>query len=576
MAQLRAKQIKLSNVGDLLIGGTGGTGTVLPASTTTGQVLKVLAGGALGYEAAAASQTTFTPGSSGLVSTDVNAAILELNTDLLAETARAEAAEGTLTTDLGNEVTRATAAEGVLTTNLAAEVTRATGAEATLTTDLGNEVSRAQAAEGVLASNLTAEATRAEGAETTLTNNLAAEVTRATGAEGVLTSNLAAEVTNRQNADSAIQAGAGLNASGAYVSETASNYINSATSLKGADFLLDAAIKTLAGTVSTLGGSTVTALQTEVDTIEASLGLNTDGTEAAWATTGHYAPGATFKAAIEGLDSALSTAQTNISALAGLGALHFVGLVDGNETTTTGLTPAFANGFVYRVTTDSNTNWAGTGLDIVPGDYVVCIDATANSGAGSWVRFDNTDPTLTSSDANVSVVGGAHEGFVIALANKATLTTDTSGAIVITGGTDALLSATEIALDPSKINFSDLNGVAGNLTSGSLLTWDVTGKVASKTVGALGIANHFEEEPTFTAGANASFGLAYVPENGTLAVFINGVKLALAGWTLSGSTVTLVDSANGYSVDSDDLISVGYEVNADYYSYFLAPPVATV
>ena len=57
MAQLRAKQIKLANANDLLIGGTGGNGTVLAAGADK-TVLKVVAGG-LQYAMQVAEDVTF-------------------------------------------------------------------------------------------------------------------------------------------------------------------------------------------------------------------------------------------------------------------------------------------------------------------------------------------------------------------------------------------------------------------------------------------------------------------------------------------------------------------------------------
>ena len=67
------------------------------------------------------------------------------------------------------------------------------------------------------------------------------------------------EVTDRTNADSAIQSevdqtqsGAGLNADGTYSANGSANYISTATSLKGADNLLDAQLKTTQDDLDTL------------------------------------------------------------------------------------------------------------------------------------------------------------------------------------------------------------------------------------------------------------------------------------------------------------------------------------
>jgi hypothetical protein len=71
--------------------------------------------------------------------------------------------------------------------------------------------------------------------------------------------NIAAEVTARTNADSALQSelnttqsGAGLNADGTFTAVGGANYISTATSLKNADQLLDAQLKSVADDVAAL------------------------------------------------------------------------------------------------------------------------------------------------------------------------------------------------------------------------------------------------------------------------------------------------------------------------------------
>lgn len=73
------------------------------------------------------------------------------------------------------------------------------------------------------------------------------------------------EVTDRTNADTAIQneldatqTGAGLNANGTYSANGTANYISTAVSLKNADNLLDAQLKTVADDVGTLQSSSAT------------------------------------------------------------------------------------------------------------------------------------------------------------------------------------------------------------------------------------------------------------------------------------------------------------------------------
>lgn len=109
--------------------------------------------------------------------------IAGIESDIAAEVARAEAAEGQIASDLAAEVVRATAAEGQIASDLAAEVVRATAAEGQVASDLASEVVRATAAEGQIASDLAAEVSRAQAAEAQISSDLAAEVSRASAEE---------------------------------------------------------------------------------------------------------------------------------------------------------------------------------------------------------------------------------------------------------------------------------------------------------------------------------------------------------------------------------------------------------
>jgi hypothetical protein len=132
-----------------------------------------------------------------------------------------------------------------------------------------------------------------------------------------LRTDLSAEVTARGAAITAVQgeldatqAGAGLSAAGAYVAETTSNYINSATTLKGADFLLDAQIKSVSDALAALGSGSITALQDEVDAIEGAVGLNTDGTFATFTGTNYLNSATSVVSSLTALDVALKAMDT--------------------------------------------------------------------------------------------------------------------------------------------------------------------------------------------------------------------------------------------------------------------------
>jgi len=108
------------------------------------------------------------------------------------------------------------------------------------------------------------------------------------------------------------QTGAGLGADGSYTADATTNYITAATSLKNADFRLDAQIKANADAIATLGNGNLTALQTEIDAIESSVGLAADGTKSDFSSANYIVASGSFKAAIEALDTQLKSTQDDL------------------------------------------------------------------------------------------------------------------------------------------------------------------------------------------------------------------------------------------------------------------------
>lgn len=524
MAQLRAKQIKLSAVGDLLVGGANGNGVVLPAGGDK-TVLKVVAGG-LQYAQQVAEDVAFS--GAGFTSTDVKGAVVEATTkaatalteavaaEVLARDAavkvaddRAKAAEGVLTTDLAAEVTRATGAEGVLTTAVAGEVTRATAAEAALQSaidaigDAGSdaldaEIARAIAAEGVLTADLAAEVSRAGGAESALGGRIDGEVTRATAEEARIAGLVTAEVTRAEAAELVL----------------------------------------------------TNAIATEV----------TDRTAAVAGEA--TARTAAIKVADDRALAAEAGLQASIDAITGLNALHFSGELAPTDT----LPASPKQGDVYRVATAGATDFLGTGLEVNVGDFIAYTGTV-------WVKFDNTDPTFTG-DSNITVTGSAHAGFSLSLTGIVSVAKGGTGLSAAGADHSVLTSAADGSL--SYVQVSGLRTAAGVLvvdaTSGKLvataatvngdaaLTYTTKGYVDTKINQAADQGNRVFNTEDFAqaaTAANAVVTLSEIPA-GAVSVFFNGVKLAKTGYTVNGRTVTLVDSAIGYGVDAGDTISTEY------------------
>jgi trimeric autotransporter adhesin len=182
------------------------------------------------------------------------------------------------------------------------------------------ETTRAEAAELVLTNGLSAEVTARTNADTTLTTNLGNEVTRAQAAELVLTNGLAAEVTARTNADSAIQAeldaaelAIGLNADGTLAAFQTGGAVAGKTSYLAAVNALDSAVSAL----NTGSSAAVAAETTRAEGIEnaiiASVGLNSNGSLKAF--TGTATTGSTtVEGAITALDTALDAANAATAA----------------------------------------------------------------------------------------------------------------------------------------------------------------------------------------------------------------------------------------------------------------------
>jgi len=279
-------------------------------------------------------------------------------------------------------------------------------------------------------------------------------------------------------------AGAGLAADGS-IAFTGTNYLNASTTLKGATIALDTQIKTVADAVATLSSTGVGALQTEIDAVETALGLAADGTLVAFGGT--YTTGATsFKGAIDAVDTGLNTLKNTVDGLVGLSALNFAGEVSGAATET----PAGASrGDVYRIITIGATDFAGTGLEVNVGDFVAFAGTQGAPGEETpvWVKFDNTDAgvSLVGGETSLTVSGNAHSGFVLGL-NKANVTG--TGAITVTGGTNAALSAVSISLDAAAIGINDLSGTLGVAKGGTgLTTLGSAGQFLRVTADGLGL-----------------------------------------------------------------------------------------
>lgn len=454
------------------------------------------------------------------------------------------------------------------------EKTRAMGVESGLQSELdatqaGAGLSAAGAYAPHAAANYIKDATTLDGADVALDTALKAVDTAYKAADGAL-----------QTEVDATQAGAGLSTTGAYVAETTSNYINSATSLKGADMLLDAAIKALDNStdirldaLEAKTGTDTKLLQDEIDFVEAAVGLDTDGKFVPYTGTTYLNAATTLKGADVALDAAVKAVDDRVTALGA--AFNYVGTVDGGATEDAAFDlatlPAGGKdaGDYYKVATSGYLK-VGAGTPF----YVTAKDGIVWNKSGGVDVLDNTNSQVLAG-ANIEVTGSSDTGFTVALdgvvptanggTGKAALESVTAGSdkiVLGAGAANSVVNAFTIDVDSTKILFKDLSGVntPGAAQEGKYLKWTSTG-LAYVSAAELGSTVHAEEDFTPATAADATVTLAHTP-SGAVAVFINGVKLKNAGFQVTGTQVKLSDLANGYGVETGDTVSVSYNYAA--------------
>ena len=111
-----------------------------------------------------------------------------------------------------------------------------------------------------------------------------------------------------QNELDATQAGAGLDTDGSYIAKTDANYIDGAVSLQDADEKLDAQSKVNAAAISaetTARQNADTSLQTELDTTQSGAGLSVSGQYVANSSSTHLTTATSLKDADNKLDAVL-------------------------------------------------------------------------------------------------------------------------------------------------------------------------------------------------------------------------------------------------------------------------------
>ncbi len=502
MAFLRSKQIKLNAAGDLLIGGVGGNGAIL-AKGTAGQVLKATAGG-LEY--------------AGLTA--------------------AEIVRGASTVD--------------------ADLTSLEGRMLTAESDISTLELDVNAAETLIGNIITAVGLDSED--------------------------------------------------GTFVPFTGTNYLDTSTSIVTGLTALDTRIKTLADTAAsdTFVGTGVGPRALSSITKNAAINEVFDKSVIARNDPGN-APSINddevdgFNVGdiwINGVNAyvALSVAEgaavwSRIDQNLNAALFTYKGSIDASSSTIPSSPEA---GDTYKVTTAGNFG-ATPGMPYVNvGDFIVY------TGAG-WDKIDSTDTVVSGDAGKIAVSGSTDLGYTITIANDyagqasittvGTITTGTWEGDVIGqafGGTG--IAVETVAGDAGKVltvgatgvleyayvgALKDATGADVALVSNGILVavadaatapespalayttkGYVDGLIADVTAGAA-----TKSDQDFVVGAtpdaNYEVTLAAAPV-GDISVYFNGIKLRKTGYTVTGTTVTLNDTINGYAAEENDIISVSY------------------
>ena len=193
---------------------------------------------------------------------------------------------------------------------------------------------------------------------------------------------------------------------------------------------------------------------------------------------------------------------------------------------------------------------------------------TAPDGGGDQVLIYN-DTTNLLEWTDSSDIGGPAWSTINADSGSAIADT-TSDTITISGGVAIITTATD---DPETltIDFDIPELTAESTVDGAadyIVMYDASASAHRKVLiddlpgGGTGGADVEYDEVTATGGANEAF-VGFFSNTPTgdagVTVFFNGLALRATGWTRSGTNLTMVDSVNGYSTESGDIISARYE-----------------
>jgi len=315
------------------------------------------------------------------------------------------------------------AADSLLDTQIKTNETAiATKAAASITTALQTEVDAIESGIGlgsngsytaIVSANFASSSTL-KGAVTQLDTQLKTTQDDLDTAEATIVSNTSAITSNDTDIaalntlQTAQEAAIGLSTAGAYVGRSGSNYLDSASSVVGEATALDAQVKTNETAIATkAASSSLTAVQTEVDAIESSVGLDSDGGITYVGTPSLFSASATLKAAVQALDGEITTNAGDILGNAN----QITAQIALNNTQETAIGLSSTGTYVSRSGTnflDSASSIVGeiTALDTAVQANVssLATKATAVQLSALDIRVTNNTSGLASNDTEIQAL----------------------------------------------------------------------------------------------------------------------------------------------------------------------------
>lgn len=316
----------------------------------------------------------------------------------------------------------------------------------------------------------------------------------------------------------AVEAAVGLNTDGTLAAYSATNYLNAASTLKAATILLDTRAKTNTDAIATAVGVTST-LQSEVDATQAGAGLSVAGAYVPHAGANYIASATTLDGADVLLDTATKAAADAATAASDLAALKVAKAGDS-------MAGNLAFGGLYGPTGIAAPTNAGDAANKAYVDNLIngltWLPPADSSGASTpaYVAQANGYRFLNTTDAKIYTVAAASFGAGVLMA---------SGSAVMVRDTDAGWTSNGTAV----VQFTG----AGQITAGVGLS--KSGNVIDVNLGA-GIA----QLPSDEVGIDClNTGGLFLTVDGTTASTLTGAQLSVL---LNGATLDL--SASGLKI----------------------------